>query len=101
VSEAPAGLSPTEALAAKLRSALASNAMGGRASDDSKWRGAAEAVRDAQASWDRLSPIAGPEARSLEHRFRDACRKVSEHARRHSNNPPPPKRDKPRAMATA
>jgi hypothetical protein len=101
VRDAPDGLSPTEALAAKLRSALASNAMGGRGSDEGKWRGALEAVKDAQMSWDRLAPIAGQDARSLEHRFREACRKVSDHARRHTNTPPPPKRDKPRQMATA
>lgn len=77
------GLSPTEALAAKLRSALASNAMGGRASDDAKWRAAGEAVKEAQASWDRLSPIAGADARPLEQRFRDACRRVMDQAKRH------------------
>jgi len=86
------GLSPTEALAAKLRSALASNAMGGRASDDTKWRGAAETVKEAQASWDRLSPIAGPDARPLESRFREACRRVLDHARRHRPSGPPAKR---------
>ena len=77
------GLSATEALAAKLRSALASNAMGGRGSDDAKWRAAGEAVKDAQASWDRLSPIVGAEAKPLEQRFRDACRRVMDHAKRH------------------
>ena len=85
-------LSPTEALAAKLRSALASNAMGGRASDESKWRDAAEAVQDAQASWDRLSPIAGADARPLEHRFREACRKVLDHERRHRPSGGPPQK---------
>jgi hypothetical protein len=84
------GLSPTEALAARLRSALASNAMGGRATDDAKWRGAAEAVREAQASWDRLSPIAGAAARPLEHRFREACRRVMDHAKRHRPSGGPP-----------
>jgi hypothetical protein len=80
VRETTDGLSPTEALAAKLRSALASNAMGGRASDEGKWRGALEAVKEAQQSWDRLAPIAGADARAIEQRFRDACRKVSDHA---------------------
>jgi len=101
VRDAPSGLSPTEALAAKLRSALASNAMGGRASDEGKWRAAADAVKEAQQSWDRLAPIAGSEGRSLEHRFREACRKVSDHARRSTSpSAPPPRRDKPRQMAT-
>ena len=83
--EAPTGLSQTELLAARLRSALASNVMGGRASDDAKWRAAGDAVKDAQASWQRLGPIPGPEPRSLEGRFREACRRVMDQARRHSN----------------
>lgn len=87
VPEAKTGLSPTEALAAKLRSALASNAMGGRASDENKWRAASDNVKDAQSTWDRLSPIAGPEAAALEPRFRAACRKVTDHARRHTSPP--------------
>lgn len=102
VRETPDGLSPTEALAAKLRSALASNAMGGRASDEGKWRAALEAVKEAQASWERLSAVAGPDARPLEQRFRDACRKVSDHARRHSGHSgSSQRRDRPRDMVTA
>jgi hypothetical protein len=84
VREAPAGQSQAEILAAKLRSALATNAMGGRASEDAKWRAATDAVKEAQGAWLRLAQIADPEARALETRFRDACRRVMEHARRHS-----------------
>ena len=69
-------------LAARLRSALASNAMGGRASEDAKWRAAADAVKDAQAAWQRLAPLAGADARALEARFREACRRVNDQARR-------------------
>jgi len=76
------GQSQAEILAAKLRSALASNAMGGRASDDAKWRAAADAVRDAQNSWQRLAPLAGSEGAALEARFREVCRRVSEQVRR-------------------
>ena len=79
-----AGLSQTELLAARLRSALASNAMGGRGGDDAKWRAAADAVRDAQSAWLRLAPIAAAEARALEGRFREACRRVNDLARRHA-----------------
>jgi len=82
------GRSQTEILAARLRSALASNAMGGRVSDDAKWRHAADTVKDAQAAWLRLPPVTGPEANSLERRFRDACRRVIEHAKRHSGGRP-------------
>ncbi len=59
--------------------------MGGRVSEEVKWRAAADAVKDAQAAWQRLGPATNAEAHALEHRFRDACRRVSEHARRHSH----------------
>jgi len=77
-------LSPTELLAERLRTALASNAMGGRANEAAKWRAAAEAVRDAQTSWQRLAPLAAARAQELETRFRKACRRVSDEARRHA-----------------
>ena len=82
--EEPQGTSQTEILAARLRSALASNAMGGRVNDDAKWRAAADTVKDAQAAWSRLAPLATPEARALESRFREAARRVMDHARRHT-----------------
>jgi hypothetical protein len=93
-SEEADDLSPTEALAARLRNALASNAMGGRSGQESKWRAAAEAVKDAQATWTRLAPLAGPD-RALEASFRDACRRVNDHVRRHSNAPSAPPRRPP------
>ena len=100
VRDAGPGLSPTEALAAKLRSALASNAMGGRNSDEAKWRAAAEGVKEAQAAWARLSPIAGADARALENRFKDACRRVNDHAKRHAPAPSgPPRRPSSRPTA--
>ncbi len=82
VPQAPAGRSQAEILAARLRSALASNAMGGRGGDDAKWRAAADTVKDAQTTWQRLLPLAGADARSLDARFREACRKVNDQARR-------------------
>ena len=105
VQEISSGLSPTEALAAKLRSALASNAMGGRNTDDAKWRAAAEGVKEAQAAWARLAPIAGADAHALEGRFRDACRRVNDQARRHAPasrpSSSPPRRTQPPPRATA
>jgi len=94
VPEAKSGMSATEALAAKLRSALASNAMGGRGNEDAKWRAAAEGVKEAQAAWARLAPVAGSDAHGLEGRFREACRRVNDQARRHtpSHRPAPPPR---------
>ena len=83
------GRSQTEMLAARLRSALASNAMGGAVNDEAKWRNAADTVKDSQAAWLRLPPISGPEIDVLESRFRDACRRVMDHVRRHNNQSKP------------
>ena len=79
--------SQTELLAARLRSAFATNAMGGRASDDSKWRAATDLVKEAQGAWTRLVPLGDPAARALDSRFREACRRVLDHARRHGGGP--------------
>jgi len=82
-----ARLSPTELLAARLRDALASNAMGGRSHEDQKWRSTAELIKDAQAAWQRLPPVDTSEAQALGQRFRDACRRLTEHVRRHTHTP--------------
>lgn len=97
VSETPAGKSQAEVLAARLRSALASNAMGGRQSEEAKWRAAADTVKDAQTAWQRLVPLAGADARSLDARFREACRRVNDQARRLGN--PARRPSKPAAAA--
>ncbi len=94
--QATDGRSQTELLAARLRSALASNAMGGRVNDESKWRNAADTVKDAQAAWLRLPPAAGPAVRVLESRFRDACRRVLDHVKRHAGES---RRNRPTAAA--
>ncbi len=88
--------SQTELLAAKLRSAFASNAMGGRSSAEAKWRAAADAVKDAQAAWQRLPPAKTAEAEGLQARFRDACRRITERARRATG---PSRRSEPTALA--
>ncbi len=87
VTDAPTGRSQAEILAARLRSALASNAMGGRGGEEAKWRAAADTVKDAQTTWQRLAALASADARSLEPRFREACRKVNDQARRHAGSP--------------
>ena len=51
-------------------------------SDDSKWRVAGDTVKDAQGAWARLVPLNDPAARTLENRFREACRRVLDHVRR-------------------
>lgn len=78
-------LSPTEQLAARLRQALASNAMGGRHTDETKQRASVDALRDAQTAWQRLPPVGLPEARALEIRFREACRRLQGSERRSPN----------------
>jgi hypothetical protein len=88
IDESTDGLSHTELLAAKLRSALATNAMGGRVNEDAKWRAATDAVKDAQAAWQRLAPTHSPAAEALRARFREACRRISERARRVSSPGP-------------
>ena len=53
---ADAALSPTTRLAAMLKEALAANTIGGKVDDDSRFRAAAEEVRQAQAAWSRIGP---------------------------------------------
>jgi hypothetical protein len=93
------GLSQTELLAAKLRSALASNAMGGQVNDESKWRTAADTVRDAQSAWLRLAPLTGEDGRALESRFQKVCRRVMDQVRSHTSNAKPSRPSRPIAAA--
>jgi hypothetical protein len=71
-----------QALANMLREALASNTIGGRAGEESKWRGMAEDVRQAQAAWSRLGPVPGDAGRALTERFHRACSRFQENYRR-------------------
>lgn len=82
-SQAPeAATSSTQDLAARLREALASNTIGGRAGEESKWRGMAEEVRQAQASFARLVPVPGDTGRQLSERFHKACNRFFDQYRR-------------------
>jgi hypothetical protein len=63
----------TESLAERLREALATNAMGGRAAVEARWRAAAEEIEQARAAWKRVGPVPGEAGRSLAERFRKAC----------------------------
>ena len=56
---APAPSNSSQALADMLREALASNTIGGRGSDEARWRAMGDDVRQAQASWSRLGPGPG------------------------------------------
>jgi hypothetical protein len=71
-----AALSPTTRLAAMLKEALAANTIGGKADEDSRWRAAQEEVRQAQASWTRIGPVAAETRRELGDRFQRACKRI-------------------------
>ena len=87
-------------LAARLREALASNTIGGSAGAESKWRGMADEVREAQSSFSRLVPVPGETGKDLFERFHKAVnrfydqypRKVPQQAA-----PPPRRRPEPEA----
>ena len=79
---APAAANSSQALADMLREALASNTIGGRAGEESKWRSMAEDVRQAQASWSRLGPVPGETGRALNERFHKAVTKFFDQYRR-------------------
>jgi hypothetical protein len=78
--------SATELLAERLRSALASNAMGGRA-DDSKWRAAGTTVQEAQDAWQRIAPVPCEDTHALEARFKAACKRVMDQVKLHVGAP--------------
>jgi hypothetical protein len=63
-------------LAARLREALASNTIGGRAATEERWHAAAAEVEAAQAAWKRLGPVPGAAGHELAARFDAACRSV-------------------------
>ena len=86
---APAG---SQALADMLREALASNTIGGKAGEESKWRAMADEVRQAQASWSRLGPVPGETGRQLTERFHKACNRFFEQLRRKVPPTPQPQR---------
>ncbi len=75
--------SSSQALATMLREALASNTIGGRAGEESKWRAMAEDVRQAQAAWTRLGPVPGEAGRQLGDRFHRSCSRFFDQFRRH------------------
>lgn len=79
--------SSAQDLAARLREALASNTIGGRAGEESKWRSMAEEVRQAQGAFARLVPVPGDTGRHLAERFHKACNRFFDQYRR--KVPPP------------
>jgi len=75
-------LSPTTRLAAMLKEALAANTIGGRVDETSRWRAAADEVRQAQTAWSRIGPVPDDVRRELLGRFDRACRWVMDRAGR-------------------
>ena len=73
-------MSPTVRLAAMLKDALASNTIGGKVDEDSRFRAAAEEMRQAQSSWSRIGPVPEQLRRELADRFQKAIRFISERA---------------------
>jgi len=83
LSEAPAPPSnSSQALADMLREALATNTIGGRGSDEARWRAMGDDVRQAQAAWSRLGPVPGQAGRELTERFHRATNRFMDQYRR-------------------
>jgi uncharacterized protein DUF349 len=96
MSELAVPATSSQALATMLREALASNTIGGRAGEETKWRAMADDVRSAQAAWTRLGPAPGETGRQLTDRFHRACSRFFEQLRRHvPQNAPQPQRGRP------
>ena len=75
---ADAALSPTARMAAMLKEALAANTIGGKTDDGSRFRAAADDVRQAQASLSRIGPVPEQVRRALADRFQRATRRIAE-----------------------
>lgn len=67
-----------EALARRLKEALATNTMGGAAEAEARRRAEREQVEQARAAWQRLGPLPGEEGALLEERFAKAVARFPE-----------------------
>ncbi len=67
-----------EALARRLKEALATNTMGGAAEAEARRRADREQVDQARAAWQRLGPLPGAEGTLLEERFAKAVARFPE-----------------------
>jgi hypothetical protein len=86
-SRPPGALSPAELLARQWRERLAANTIGGGRTgetEESRWRAAEQAVREAQAQWMRLGPVPPEIAAPLHERFQRACRRFYDQRKRAS-----------------
>jgi Domain of Unknown Function (DUF349) len=62
-----------DALARRLKEALASNTIGGRAEAEARRKAERAEVESARAAWKRLGPVPGEAGQALDARFNDAC----------------------------
>jgi len=62
-----------EALVRRLKEALASNTIGGRAEVEARRKAERAEVESARAAWKRLGPVPGEAGAALEARFHEAC----------------------------
>jgi hypothetical protein len=72
----PESASPATLLALKWREALARNTMQGRPNDGARKRDLKQKVDAARAAWQRVGPVPGDDARTLNDRFQRACRRA-------------------------
>jgi hypothetical protein len=73
VPEEPEGGLAGDALVRRLKEALASNTIGGRAEAEARQKAERAEVESARAAWKRLGPVPGDAGAALEARFNDAC----------------------------
>jgi Domain of Unknown Function (DUF349) len=73
VVDEPSAALTGEALARRLKEALASNTIGGRAEGEARRRAERAEVESARATWKRLGPVPGGAGEALDARFNEAC----------------------------
>jgi hypothetical protein len=90
----PAELSG-EALARRLKEALAGNTIGGKEQAEARRRAELEEVEAARAAWQRLPVLSGDAGEALERRFAEACARFVRERRPEAARPSASPRAKP------
>jgi hypothetical protein len=93
--KAPSAAESALDLAARLRDALASNTIGGRAAVEQRWQSAALELETIEASWKRLGPLPGEAGRALAERFEQAARRFAQERPRVEHKPEPRRQERP------
>jgi hypothetical protein len=84
-----------EALARRLKDALAGNTIGGAAEAEARRRAAAEEVESSRAAWLRLPALSGEAGEALERRFAEACARFPREKPAEREAPRPGSRGRP------